>query len=783
MKTNLRRTIDSFFTYGLFVSWTILLAAGCGSDDSAPPPIASGIFAQLGEPRPSATLEERESFERGRQVSLRHFTPAEGLGPEFNLTSCGGCHEKPVNGGGGPRYRDFLLVGAKLSDGSFVSLGVNGVQLQFTLEAGGRRPTDVGTNLEAARNPIPFFGVGLIAEIPEASILANADENDADGDGISGRVNVDRGFVGRFGRKAQTVSIEGFIRGPLFNHLGITSNPLSDGLKALLPVPSAAFDTAANASRTNASGVVHQAQVAAPEEPFVDFDAASDPELSEQDLFDLVSFSMLLGAPQPDPPAALSEAGRLRFHDIGCASCHVPSLDGPRGAIPLYSDLLLHDMGDELADGLAMGLATGSEFRTQPLWGVAAVAPYLHDGRADTLDEAIRFHGGEGAGARDASADLALAEQDEVIAFLESLGGREQRSEGLLPPDAPIPPVGTIGGPARPLTPPERDLFVRGRAVFDRDHAIAQGLGPRFNGDSCRACHSLPVIGGAGAADVDVTRHGHLDDGVFTAPAQGTMAHRHATDGKRPPIDESADAFETRQTPPLFGLGFLESIPEEDVFANDDCFQPDPEAISGCAHVLADGRLGRLGWKADVPDLTEFARDAMFNEMGVTLPELAGQSFGALADDDGVPDPEISVADLQALIFFMRELAPPPRRSIDPAAEAAGEILFDEVGCTGCHVTDFVTADGVVAYTDLLLHHVAPEGSVGIASGNALTLEFRTPPLWGLGVTAPYMHDGRSFTVEDAIARHDAESAESRRGFEALSAEERAALLAFLESL
>jgi CxxC motif-containing protein (DUF1111 family) len=760
----------------LLLSLSVVGCGGDGGSSSSDP----DIFGALGEPLPTASEEQLESFARGVAVAQRHFTDADGLGPEFNLTSCGGCHEKPVTGGGGPRYRNFLLVRAVLSDGSFVNLGANGVQPHFTLEEGGRRPTDPGTNLEAARNPIPFFGVGLVAELDEASILDNVDEHDADGDGISGRANFDRGFVGRFGVKAQTVSIEGFIRGPLFNHLGLTSNPLSDELKARLPVPSAIV--AGQASRRPEPGVVHQAQVAAPEEPNFDEDGVPDPELSEQDLFDLVSFSMLLAAPQPDPPTAQSEAGRDRFDAIGCTGCHVPALDGPRGPVPLYSDLLLHDMGEELADGITMGLATESEFRTQPLWGVAAAAPYLHDGRADTIDEAIRLHGGEAEPSRDAYVDLPEAARAEVLAFLDSLGGAAQRSDGLLPPDAPIPPAGQLGGPAFALSPVEQDLFRRGRAVFDRDHAIANGLGPNFNGDSCRACHSLPTIGGGGAADVDVTRHGHLDDGVFTAPEQGTMAHRHSVDGVRPVIDESANVFETRQTPPIFGLGFLESIPVADIVANEDCLNPDPNAISGCAHILMDGSLGRLGWKADVPNLAEFSRDAMFNEMGVTLPEAPGMRFGATTDDDDAADPEISAADVEALTFFMRSLAPPRPRSVNAAVEADGAFLFDRIGCTDCHTTEFVTPDGVVAYTDMLLHQVAPEGSPGVASGNALPLEFRTTPLWGLGLSEPYMHDGRSFTIEDAIARHEAESAASRRAFEDLSAEERAAVLSFLET-
>lgn len=752
------------------------LLAACGGDGTVTTVSDDrGIFAALGEPIPSATAEQLATFERGRQVALRRFADADGVGPEFNVVSCAGCHEKPVTGGSGARYRNFLLVRQVLPDGSFVNLGANGVLPHFTLAAGGRTPSDPGTNLEAARNPMPIFGVGLLAEIPEAEILRRVDEDDADGDGISGRANFDRGFVGRFGRKAQTVSIEGFIRGPLFNHLGITTDPLSEESKARLPVPSSL--AASGEGRGSA------AQVAAPESPTTDQDGVPDPELSEADLFDVVSFAMLAAAPRPDPRSAAAEAGARRFDDIGCAACHVPSLQGPRGDVPAYTDLLLHDMGGELADGIEMGLAGGAEFRTQPLWGVGAVAPYLHDGRADTLDEAIRMHGGEAAASRDAYAALEASGRDEVLAFLRSLGGASQTTEGLLPPGAPIPPVGTVGGPATALSPAESAAFVRGRAVFDRDVGIGAGLGPRFNGDSCRACHFDPVIGGAGPADVDVTRQGHLEAGVFTAPAMGTMAHRHATDGSRPPVDPTSNVFETRQTPAVFGLGFLESIPEGAIVARDDCGNPDPSAISGCARRLGDGRLGRFGWKAGVPSLAEFARDAMFNELGVTLPEVAGQTFGAVADDDGAPDPEISVQDLADLVFFMQRLAPPPRRGTQTQAEAAGETLFHDVGCGGCHTADFVTPQGVVAYTDLLLHQVAPDGSPGIGDGDVGPLEIRTPPLWGLSLTAPYMHDGRSFTVEAAIARHDAEAASSRQNFEGLSAEERAALLAFLGSL
>jgi CxxC motif-containing protein (DUF1111 family) len=766
---------------------SLALLSGCGDGST----VDNTIFAKLGEPLPSATPAQLESFERGRAVATGRFTDATGLGPDFNVVACANCHEKPVIGGGGPRYRDFLLVRQVLSDGSVFDTGINGVQPQYTLGEGGRRPTDPGTNLTANRNPPPFFGVGLLAELPEDVILAHADETDIDGDGISGRANFDRGFAGRFGRKAQTVSIEGFIRGPLFNHLGITTNPLPEELKAALPVPSSANGLPPVApslreivtSLADSLIAVAHAQVAAPETPNFDDDGIPDPEMSDQQLFDLVSFSMLLAAPQPDPPSLNSVQGFQHFQDIGCASCHVPSLEGPRGPIPAYSDLLLHDMGEELADGIAMGLATGSEFRTQPLWGIAAVAPYLHDGRADTLDEAIRLHGGESSASRDSYVALPGRHRDQVIAFLESLGGLEERSAGLLPPDSPILPVGELGGPTHRLSAAAKERFLQGRAVFDRDVPRSDGLGPRFNGDSCRSCHFDPVIGGSGPADVDVTRQAYFVYGTFVVPNEGSMAHRHQTDGQRPPRTLSRARFDTRQTPSLFGLGFLESIPEEDILANSDCDNPDPSAVSGCAHILDDGRVGRLGWRAQVPDLAEFARDAMLNELGVTLPEIAGQTFGATEDDDTTSDPEISRDDLEALVFFMQRLAAPPRSSSDAVAEAAGEALFESTGCGDCHRSEFVSPEGLRPYTDLLLHQVILNLPQGFVEGDVGPIELRTPPLWGLSQTGPYMHDGRAFTVEAAIERHASEALASRDAFDALSNQERSDLLAFLASL
>ncbi|PRQ05744.1 Cytochrome c [Enhygromyxa salina] len=757
-----------------------LVLSGCPDPEPEPPKLAEDIYGPLGTILPSANEDQRATFERGLEVATRRFAPDEGLGPRANVSFCSSCHEKPVFGGSSPRYRDFFLTGTELADGSFVPSGHGGVVTAYGFDPGPTRPPlDEGVNVIAHRNAIPFFGVGLIAELSEDAILANVDEDDADGDGISGRPNYDRGFVGRFGRKSQTVSIEGFIRGPLNNHLGVTSDPLSDEDKAALPVPSVA------PSGDQAGGLGFR-QAAAPEEPLFDDDDVADPELSSDELFDLVSFAMLLAAPEPEDLSdnELGAAGRDLFSEIGCDDCHVATLEGPRGLIPLYSDLLLHDMGEALGDGIPQGVATGDEFRTQPLWGVVAVAPYLHDGRADTLDEAIRWHGGEAERARDAYEALSDHQRDGILEFLASLGGREQTSAGLLLANSEVPSAGQPGCPKPEILadPAQLREWEAGRALFDRNIEVDAGLGPLFNGDGCRACHFDPVIGGAGPIGVNVMRHGTIDPmGEFIAPSSGTILHKLAIPGHvRPEHTPDQNIFEPRQTPSLLGLGLIEGIAEDDILALQDPDDLDGDGVRGVAHILADGQLGRFGWKAQVPSLREFSRDALGAEVGLTVPEEPGFSFGVLSDDDGVADPEVDAEFIDTLTFFMAGLAAP---TPTPGSDA-GLAVFEDIGCDSCHVVELPGASGPVrAYSDFLLHVVAPDDALGIVDGQAEQLMFRTPPLWGLRATAPYMHDGSATTVEAAILAHAAEADAVRTAYEGLSADQQAALLAFLDSL
>jgi CxxC motif-containing protein (DUF1111 family) len=157
-----------------------------------------------------------------------------------------------------------------------------------------------------------------------------------------------------------------------------------------------------------------------------------DPEISTQDLGDLIAFTRFLAPPEPVSPfSAAATRGQALFEQIGCTKCHLPELPTSRfGPARAFTDLLLHEMGDELADGLGFGTPQFSslslpnssrEFRTAPLWGVSLSGPFLHDGRAETLREAVELHGGEAAAIRDAYLSLTAQERDDLIEYLEHL--------------------------------------------------------------------------------------------------------------------------------------------------------------------------------------------------------------------------------------------------------------------------------------------------------------------------------------------------------------------------
>lgn len=266
----------------------------------------------------------------------------------------------------------------------------------------------------------PMIGLGLVEAIPEEAIRANADPDDANGDGISGRTNEvwsltqKKVMLGRFGWKAGEPTIMDQSATAAAGDIGL-SNPL-------VPRP---------------SGDCTLAQAACLAAPNGDSEQQGGFELGKE-LLDLVAFySQNLAVPERRNPADASVMqGKALFNKSGCAGCHVPSFttgEAPgqphlsNQRIWPYSDFLLHDMGEGLADHRPEGLAGGQDWRTAPLWGVGLTETvsghtfFLHDGRARNVEEAILWHGGEAQKARDAYAALSADERAALLAFVNSL--------------------------------------------------------------------------------------------------------------------------------------------------------------------------------------------------------------------------------------------------------------------------------------------------------------------------------------------------------------------------
>ncbi|MCA8976579.1 MAG: hypothetical protein KDC98_17795 [Planctomycetes bacterium] len=409
---------------------TLVLLVACHNKSTTPPvvptpdPEPQGV--QLGDPLPDLTDAELAAFERGKVLFSKRFKPSEGLGPLYNATSCASCHSTPVVGGGSDLYRNFYVAVMEVNPTFQFNLpGLPSPVIPaygtpnspvFTLTGERRSLPDTFGGLQvvkAQRNSIPIFGTGLFEFISNTTILANADPEDADRDGISGRANNDGAGMGRFGQKAQSNSIEFFTRAPLMNQMGITSNPFRGAAGTISLAP----------------GMAPQG-TGTPNLPTTDQDGVPDPEISHDELGDLIAFSRFLAPPEPMPFDDAARRGENTFRDIGCAKCHIPELASSRGPVRAYTDLLIHDMGPDLADGISFGNATpsqsspahnGFEFRTQPLWGVSHFAPYLHDGRAATLDEAIRMHAGEALAIQNAYVALPDRQREDLLSFLRHL--------------------------------------------------------------------------------------------------------------------------------------------------------------------------------------------------------------------------------------------------------------------------------------------------------------------------------------------------------------------------
>jgi CxxC motif-containing protein (DUF1111 family) len=354
--------------------------------------------------------------------------------------------------------------------------------------------------------------------------------------------------------------------------------------------------------------------------------------------------------------------------------------------------------------------------------------------------------------------------------------------------------------------------FNDNRFIFEEVEKIQDGLGPTYNAQSCRECHQNVVTGGA--SQVAELRSGRTADGQFFESLGGTLIHSRATyPGLVEQITPEDNTVTFRNSTNTLGNGFVESIANSTLLA---IRSKQPEAMRGTAIMVpvleagSKARIGRFGWKGQHASLVSFSADAYLNEMGITTPLFPeentsnGRYVGYGSGYDPVPDPEDDGVDVVAFADFMRATKAPPRATIT-ADVSAGEALFNKTGCAVCHTPSITTArpgtkiNGgeftvptalgnkiIHPYSDYLLHDIGTGDGIPVLplpeyAGTAN--QMRTAPLWGLRTRNRLMHDGLSFTKQDAIRRHGGQAVGVTKKYNALSDAEKNQLLAFLDSL
>ena len=379
------------------------LLAGCGAEQDA------DSSTRPGDPVAALDAGERGRFLLGRALFERVASPDEGLGPLYNGERCSDCHDQPAIGGGSSRI--LVLKATRYEEGRCDLLEAEGgdnIQQRVTEAAAAHglqsEEAPASATATARVTAPPLFGLGLLEAVPDEALAAWEDPNDRDRDGISGRLpRTADGRSARFGRKGDAASVHDFVVSALRFELGFTTpGHLREHGPNGAPVPPAA-------------------------------DPAPDPEIDHPTLEQLVAYVRHLAPPPPQRELSRAAAdsvarGDALFRQIGCASCHRPTLEtgaaaGPalaRRTIHPYTDLLVHDLGPGLADVCGPGAAPG-ELRTAPLWGLRHRDRLLHDGRAATIPDAVSAHGGEAATARDAYLALPDEARAALIRFLQSL--------------------------------------------------------------------------------------------------------------------------------------------------------------------------------------------------------------------------------------------------------------------------------------------------------------------------------------------------------------------------
>jgi CxxC motif-containing protein (DUF1111 family) len=364
-----------------------------------------------GDPLPGISPTEFSEFRLGLEDFTEVETAEEGLGPAFNGTSCAVCHSIPAIGGSGVMLE--TRAGYRDEDNRHLGLNEAGDTLVHLFSIPNHLCQPVmpdGANVVARRAPIPLFGAGLVEAIADETLLALEDPVDRNRDGVSGRaalvtdVATGQRRVGRFGWKGQHATLLSFAADAYRNEMGITND--------LFPQEAGFGVTDSQMRRCD---------------PIPDPEDIRDPSTGRRGIDNFEAFMRFLAPVGRMNVDDTVREGERVFAAIGCATCHIPSLTTApnvhpafnRRSVPLFSDLLLHDIGT--GDGIRQASAEPEEIRTPSLWGLRLRRPLMHDGSAPTVDQAIRRHGNEADLARRGFERLSPSERAALNAFLHSL--------------------------------------------------------------------------------------------------------------------------------------------------------------------------------------------------------------------------------------------------------------------------------------------------------------------------------------------------------------------------
>lgn len=364
-----------------------------------------------------------------------------------------------------------------------------------------------------------------------------------------------------------------------------------------------------------------------------------------------------------------------------------------------------------------------------------------------------------------------------------------------------------LDGPIEGLSSSENARFMAGDVAFTEVFTKATGLGPSFVSTSCISCHAGD---GKGHPFTTLTRFGQTDEsGNQFLDFGGPQLQNKALPGFSPEVLPAGATF-SRFTPPAnTGLGFLDYVSDATLLAYADPNDANGDGISGVpnwvaipgyvtprpgAEVQNGKHICRFGKKAGAYDLLHQTVNAYNQDMGITT---TYDPFDPYTGHES--DPEITNQKVQDVVFYLRTLKAPIQRNADDPELQQGKAIFGQINCSGCHIPTMQTGYSPISalshkqfhpYTDLLLHDMGPGLDDGYTEGSAKTFEWRTPPLWGLGLSKNsqggswfLLHDGRAHSIEEAILLHGGEAANSRQLYQNLSQKDKQALIRFLESL